>query len=142
MAGRLLQANTAFWEAAYAPVRDFKEVSYVGSLHPDEVSAVIGASDVIVCCSRDESFSLVCVEAAKYQRAVLLNDHVGVANIFMQEGSCLAFDVGNAQSLANAMCFAYENPEKVEMLGVKARNTFEQYFSFEQFAKSFLAQLD
>ncbi|STZ76126.1 glycosyltransferase family 4 protein [Bergeriella denitrificans] len=142
MAGRLLKSNTAFWQAAYAPVQDFKEVQYVGALHPDEVSAVIGASDVIVCCSRDESFSLVCIEAAKYQRAVLLNDHVGVANIFMQEDSCLVFDVGNAQSLANAMCFAYENPEKVEMLGTKARNTFERYFSFEQFAKSFLAQLD
>ena len=73
--------------------------------------------------------------------ASLLNENVGVVEVFSSENSCLVFEANNPQSLADQMVYAYQNPKEVQALGQRARETFERHLTIEQFSKAFLELL-
>ena len=141
LAGKLWDNNKMFWEQALESVSGCSEIQYLGLLDHTQIIELIARTDVQVCCSRDEPFSLVCLEAAMTGCASLLNENVGVVEVFSSENSCLVFEANNPQSLAEQMVYAYQNPKEVQALGQRARETFERHLTIEQFSKAFLELL-
>lgn len=141
-AGNLFDSNQDFWSYCYNLIKDFPEVSYIGLLHPNQVPHLIKDIDVLISCSRDDSFSLVCVESAMQKKGIILNQYVGVSEVLSPSKSCLLFDIENIQSLVNQIIFAYQHQNEVKAMGERAYNTYLQYFTYEQFAHSFLNLLE
>lgn len=139
LAGKYWDEN--FIEEIKTTISTFTEIEYLGLITHDEVIKLMKMTDVLVCCSRDESFSLTCAEAAMLGKAIILNKNVGVSEVLVHQESCLMHEVENAQDLANQMIFAYYNRDKVAEIGKNARHVFEQKLSFEKFSQAFLDML-
>ena len=137
IAGTLWEHFRPFWDIVEEKLNTINEVKYLGSLTHADILAVLSASDVVVCCSRDESFSLTVAEAAMLGKVGILNTNVGVSSIFKPLESGLFFEVENAESLANQFLYAFENQERIKKMGLEARRIYEQELTIEKFSDRF-----
>ncbi|RYH66887.1 MAG: glycosyltransferase, partial [Alcaligenaceae bacterium] len=136
--GKLWELNRPFWNEVSAKMKDVKEISYLGSLEHEQALAKVAGSDVVVCSSRDEAFSLAAVEGAMLRKPTILNKHVGVSGVFKDKESCLLFESGDALSLTERMEFAFRNQHITKQIGKAARTIYEQKLSMERFSAEFL----
>ena len=140
MTGKLWELHHEFWRAIEANMARLPEVSYLGLRDHRAQLELIAGSDVIVCASRDEPWSLVVVEAAMASKPSILNEHVGAAEMFDAE-SCFMFESGSALSLAGELLAAYERRGELARMGQAARRTFERDLTLEAFGRRFSAML-
>lgn len=136
--GKLWQSHQSYWEAIRARLRRLPEVEYLGSLNHSETLKLLSSCDVLVCPSRDESFSLVAAEAAMLSKPCILSDHVGVHEAF-DERSCFVFESGKTEALTARLLAAYESRVDLPEMGRAARAVFEQRLSLGSFNERFLA---
>ena len=141
MAGKLWHGGEDFFNHTMEKISDYQQVYYFGELSHTEMLDKINQTDVLVSCSRDDPFPLVCMEAAMLGKAVILNENVGTTEVLLADNACLAFESENPQSLADQMVFAYENREQMKRMGHRARETFEERLSYKSFAQAFLRLL-
>lgn len=71
-------------------------------------------------------------------KPIILNQNVGIADMFTHGESCLLHETENTQSLAAQMLWAYENREAAAQIGCNARKIFEQELTIEQFSQNFM----
>jgi glycosyltransferase involved in cell wall biosynthesis len=135
--GNLSDPNRLFWEPVQAAMAAMPEINYLGLLAHDDMLDLIARSDVLVCCSRDEPFSLVVMEAAMLGKPSILSTNVGARDVFGPVTACEIFESENAQALAERMFFAYQNREAMARMGEAARKAFEQELTVEAFSERF-----
>jgi glycosyltransferase involved in cell wall biosynthesis len=116
------------------------EVAYLGALGHVEQLRAMADSDVLVCCSRDEPFSLVAMEAAMLSKPSILSDHVGAGEV-LGEGSSLKFPSGDGAALSKQLRYAFEHREELKQMGVEARKQFELELSIDSFERHFMMLL-
>ncbi|MDK4689422.1 glycosyltransferase family 4 protein [Kingella negevensis] len=127
-----------YFERIIQTAQTYPQLQYLGHLTHEAALNLMTQSDIIVSSSRDESFSLVCTEAAMLSKPIILNQNVGIADMFTHGESCLLHETENAQSLATQMLWAYENRETAAKIGRNARKIFEQELTIEQFSQNFM----
>jgi glycosyltransferase involved in cell wall biosynthesis len=135
--GMLWEDNRSYWESVQAAMAEIPEVRYLGLFNHRDMLDLIARSDVLVCCSRDEPFSLVALEAAMLCKPSILSTNVGAGDVFRPKGACATFDSGNARALSGAMLDAFEDRDAMERMGQAARKVFEREFTQEAFSERF-----
>jgi len=135
--GTLWEQNRPYWEAVQASMATLPEVKYLGLLAHHDMLDLIARSDMLVCCSRDEPFSLVVMEAAMFGKPSLLSTNVGAGDVLGPERACGIFESGNAAALAELMLDAFEDRDAVARMGHAARRVFEREFTLEAFSERF-----
>lgn len=141
MAGKLWAKYESFFAECESLIKKAKNVQYKGALNAVDSLSLLAQSDVLVCCSRDDPFSLVCMEAAMLGKGIILNQNVGVSEVLTEYKNCLIHETGNPESLAKQMIFAYENQDKMKQFGQNAREVFETKLSLDKFEQAFLSLL-
>ena len=142
MAGNLSEANKPYWNQVMDKANHIKEITYLGLLDHKKLLDETERSDVVVCASRDEPFSLSTIEAAMLAKVTILNENVGTAAVFKHKESCLMFDSGSSESLAEQMIYAFENKKRIKEMGQAAMRVYESELTIEQFSKNFLDYVD
>ncbi len=138
LTGKLWDRWRDFWHPIEAKMAEMPEIEYRGLLdHPSQLRLIADA-DVLVCCARDEAFSLVVAEAAMLSTPAILNERVGISQLFGDE-SRFVFESGSASSLAAQLLAAYERRGGLPQMGMAARRIFEQELTLEAFDRRFLA---
>jgi O-antigen biosynthesis protein len=135
--GKLWKEHHSFWESVQAAMAAIPEVKYLGLLNHRDMLDVIAGSDVLVCCSRDEPFSLVVLEAAMLGKSSILSTNVGAGDVFGPKGACAIFESGNARALTELMVDAFEDRDALDRMGQIARQVFEREFTSEAFSERF-----
>jgi O-antigen biosynthesis protein len=135
--GKLWKEHHSFWETVQAAMAALPEVQYLGLLNHRDMLDVIAGSDVLVCCSRDEPFSLVVLEAAMLGKSSILSTNVGAGDVFGPKGACAIFESGNARALTELMVDAFEDRDALDRMGQIARQVFEREFTSEAFSERF-----
>lgn len=139
--GKLAGQNLPFWSSVRERMGAAVEIEYLGLLEHADLLELVAGADAVVCCSRDEAFSLVVVEGAMLAKPSILNPNVGVAEVLEHGKSCLVFESENAASLAQQMLAAFEDRARLQDLGRKAREVYERRFSIDRFSGEFLRLL-
>lgn len=142
IAGKLWDMHAPYWAMIEEKAKAVKEIVYLGLLEHQQVLEELMNSDMVVCASRDEPSSLIVAEAAALGKATILNKNVGVSSVFDDGQSCLLFEVGNAESLASRMAFAFNHQQEVNGLGQMARDVYERELSIEKFSEKFLTYIN
>jgi glycosyltransferase involved in cell wall biosynthesis len=94
-----------------------------------------------VSCSRDDSFSLVSVEAAQFSKPCIFSDNVGAREVL--DGSCsFVFPSGDVKQLRQIMIQAYMDRASLKNLGRTARKIYEERLTEQCFSRSFLKLVD
>lgn len=85
--------------------------------------------DVLILPSRREGFPNVVLEAASMCVPAVASNATGVVDSVLDEVTGLIFEVGDAESLANAIQKLILNPDLVAKFGLAARQRVEENFS-------------
>lgn len=141
IAGKLWSHFQEFWERVSLTIASTNEISYVGELPHEEVLKLMADADALVCCSRDEAFGLVVVEAAQMEKPSIVSDHVGAHEVF-GEGRSFVFPSGNVEALRACLLESYSNREQLREMGRASRQTYEEQLTKEKFDRSFVALIE
>lgn len=92
---------------------------------------------VLPSVERSEAFALVQLEAMAYGIPVInTNLPSGVPEVSLHGETGLTVEPGNAEDLAQAMNWMYENPEQRLQFGIEARKRLEEHFTQEILVKN------
>ena len=141
MAGKRWPGSETFWDPLAADIADHPEIEYLGDVPHDEALSLIAGCDVLVSCSRDESFSLVTLEAAQMGKPSILSDRVGIRE-FLDDECSWTFPSEDVRQLRELMVRAYRDRAQVERMGGAARRIYEERLTDEQFAHRFMALVE
>lgn len=101
-------------------------------------TALIRAADVVLMCSRFESFGRVTVEAMLAGKPVIGAASGGTAELIQDGKTGLLYEPGNHTELAVKIQYLFENPEKKIKLGADARVWATGRFTQKRYAKDVL----
>lgn len=138
LTGKLWDMRREFWRPIELKTASLPEIKYLGMLDHQSQLSLMAAADVVVCCSRDDPFPLVVMEAAMLSKPTILSDRVGLLEVLDGE-SCFVFESESAPSLAGQLLAAYECRGDLKRMGMAARRKFEQELTLEVFGRRFLA---
>jgi Glycosyltransferase len=101
-------------------------------------------ADIDIFCvpSRDESCSLVVLEAFMLAKPVVISDKVGARYLVEPGKNGFIFQNDNAESLKNILEYLIEEPRLLAELGQSARDTYLEKATLEQFATRFIQVVD
>lgn len=116
----------------------FPNVHVLGEKSRDEICEIYAKTDVLICPSRVESFSLVTVEAAMNEIPTIVTNSAGVSNYIEDMKDGFVFENENAEELAKKIEWCYRNRGKCVLVGKAARKKYEKLFSISSFENRLL----
>ena len=111
---------------------DMHDVEYLGEISHDDIDEEYKKIDVLICASRQETLSMVCLEAMSNHIPCIVSDAAGIAQ-YLHNRDGWIFPSGNDSLLAKRMEWCFLNPDEVVMAGEKARKLYEDNFSITKF---------
>ncbi|MEP6708567.1 MAG: glycosyltransferase [Verrucomicrobiota bacterium] len=140
VAGRVLDPEFGSKiETAGASVKNF---SMRGPLSHAEAIALLDASDVLVCPSRDEAMPTVTILEAMSLGKAIISTKIGGAAEFLTDGvDALLVRPENVLAVARAIRRAIGDRALVRKLGNNARITYEKSFTMSRFGAEFQSLL-
>ncbi len=117
------------------------QIVWMSELGHDEVMQLYSEIDVCVCPSREETMSMVTVEAMMNSRPVIVSDKTGIADFIEPEVSGLIFESENVEELAQKMTRCIEDFELREYMGSNGRRIFKDIFNVQQFEQKVLREI-
>ncbi len=138
LAGKLWDLHRGYWERIQAKMAGLPEIEYRGLLDHQANLDLIRDADVLLCSSRDESVSIVVMEAAMLSKPSIISDRVGAAE-FLDDDACFVFGSGNAAALAARITEAHARRDDLPRMGAAARRHFEKKMTFDRFAQDLRA---
>ena len=98
----------------------------------EQLRAEYDRADVFILPSRLDGFGLVVMEAMATATPVIVSSHVGAKDLVQAGVTGWIFESGDAASLADCMCQAYEQKSDLAAMGAQAQKiaqdcTWEQY---------------
>ena len=118
------------------------EVKLVERIPHEEVLALYEKVDAVVVPSREESLSMVAIEALMMGRPCIVSDNVGVAADVREGGAGLIFSSGEVDELADKMRILMSDTNLAENMGKSGRMAYKSKFTSEKFAEKILMEVE
>lgn len=113
-----------------------ENVHIVSEVEQSLLADIYSQMDIIVVPSRQETMSLVAIEAMMQGKTCIVSDCAGIADYIENEINGLVFETEQEISLRNCIRWCLRNKEKIRLIGKEARKSYEKYFSLDIFEKS------
>jgi len=113
-------------------------VSFLPTLQPDSVPAVIRESDVVVIPSLFEGLPNLAKEAQACGRPVLGTDAGGIPEAVLHEKTGIIVPRGNVDALASGFLWFHTHKDRIKILGLDARNHMVREFSWKRFSTNMM----
>ena len=107
----------------------------LGERTPREVHDLYRFLDVVIVASREETLSMVAVEAMMMEKVCIVSDHTGIVEYIEHGKNGFVFHSENIEELCELMIWCYQHQECLKEIGENARKTYEENFSMEIFAR-------
>lgn len=118
-------------------IRNNDRILYLGELDRDNVDDLYTKIDVLVCPSREETLSLVSIEAMQHERVCIVSSNTGIAGYIDDNVSGIIFKNENIIELRDKLIWVIKNHEKLAEMGKKANEVYLDYFSENAFFSNF-----
>ncbi len=141
MAGKVWPPLEPFWNEIKLKIGSHPEIVFAGDLPHEKALGLIGECDVLVCCSRDEAFGMVVVEAAQMGKPSIISDRTGVREV-LDADSSFVFVSGDVRALRARMIEVYKNQDSLQDMGRSARRIYEERLTQDEFARNFNEMVD
>ena len=118
--------------------KHLSNVQWYGALPFEKLKGFYEEQDVILVASRDESFSLVALEACMAAKPLIVSSNVGAKFLVENAKNGFVFDSENAKNLQEVLIKLIENRQKLNLMGQESRKMYLKYGSIDSFRKNFL----
>lgn len=137
-AGRLLDWAKWFYEPIIKKTENEVGVVYHGTVNEREkLMRLIHESDCVVVPSRDESCSLVVLEAAMMGKPIIVTENIGAKYIVTPESGWVV-KTGDVDSLKHVFEEIVNNPNLLKQMGQLSRKRYEETSTYEIYTKNLL----
>lgn len=113
-------------------------IRFWGELNRNEMINVFPEIDVVVCCSLEETFSIVIVEGMMNKKICITTTNTGVAQFIEDGRNGFIYETQNVEELMMKLDDIISNIQQLNEIRENARMTFENYLSIEVFKKNLL----
>lgn len=131
----ICQRENQYGNSILKQVEMIPEVRWLGELNREEIEKVYKNIDVVVVPSRQETMSIVMTEAFMYGKIGIASNVIGISKYIKDKENGLIFESENAKDLTGKMSWVLKNQEKCNSMSVKARKTFERFFTLKVFGE-------
>lgn len=107
-------------------------VQWLGFIPQDQVAKEYANMDVAIFPSNSESYSVSTIEAEACGTPVIISNVPGLLETTVPNISSIVFDKGDASKLANCIINLYNNPQKINKMGIKAREYVVQKYEYNK----------
>ncbi|WP_196602241.1 glycosyltransferase family 4 protein [Pectinatus frisingensis] len=125
--------DTSFGKKILVQLSNIDEAKVFGQLNREEIKNVYKQISVLVCPSREETMSIVTVEAMMNCKPCIVSDGVTMSKFIENGSNGFVIPTENSQVLAEKMNWFIENRSIIEEMGIKARNVYLENFSMQLF---------
>ena len=99
-----------------------------------EIQNLYERLDIVVVASREETVSMVAIEAMMMGKVCIVSNETGIAEYIVHEKNGFVFQNENENELASIMRWCYQNQQQLKIIGTNARKTYEENFSMHRFS--------
>ena len=103
----------------------------------ENIMDYFAASDIFVCCSFNESFPLVILEAMSCSLPVVTTPVFGISEQLTDGETALFYNPGDMMQLANKIKYLLDHKKEAGELGKKARTAVEVLFREEDMLRKY-----
>ena len=125
--------DQAFYDSQYTRAARLPQIFFHESMPHDEVVALIQASDILLCPSRDDPMPIVVTEGWMCSKTCIVSDCTGSASLIEDGISGFVVPAGDAAALAERMRYAVEHKDELGEMGARARKIYEEHFTMDVF---------
>ncbi|SLM19237.1 conserved hypothetical protein [uncultured spirochete] len=133
--------DAQYYQDLIVKTADIDEIVVENALPHLKLMKEFEDSDVIICPSRDEPFSITLLEGMMLSKACICSNKTGIANYIKSEDCGWVFDVNTPEELTEIMNNIIMGKENLEEKGKNGRKVYEENFTMECFKKRALKQL-
>jgi len=108
-------------------------VQQIGKVVPDQRQELYSRADVFVFPSFFEGLALVQIEAAACGLPIIGTKNSGATEIITEGKEGFIIQQGNKDQLYNALKYFSQNPDAIELMGRRACNKVNEYFSWNAY---------
>lgn len=130
--------NNSFCDKLVAETKRVSEIVWLPALDFDTLWDFYRDCDVVMVASRDESFSLVTLEACMASRPVIVSSNVGAKFLVKSGENGEVFASGDAKSLCQAIISLIDKRNQLPEMGKLSRKQYELSGTLENFYEKFL----
>jgi len=102
-----------------------------------DIPAVLAATDIYVCSSVTESFSLALLEAMSLEKAVVATRCGGPDEIVIDGETGLLVPIEQPESMASALSDLIQSPDKRARFGKNGKKRFQSLYTRGQYCRNF-----
>jgi len=106
----------------------------LGERTQQEIQNLYERLDIVVVASREETVSMVAIEAMMMGKVCIVSNETGIAEYIVHEKNGFVFQNENENELASIMRWCYQNKQQLKIIGTNARKTYEENFSMHRFS--------
>lgn len=118
-------------------VQDYPEnAQYIPQLGKQELHDVYRQIDCLVCASRDDPMPIVVTEALVLSKIVICSENTGFGRLLEETGGGLLYGQDDPEKLMDCLMYVLEHQGNMQQMQQLARETYERYFSYEQFVNN------
>lgn len=127
-----------FAQALLVGSKDMPEIFWEAPKQGNELWQFYRDNDAVLVASRDESFSLVALEACMAYRPLIVSSHVGAKFLVVSGKNGFIFENENAESLCQMIIRLVDCRDKLADMGRFSRQQYENCGTLESFRQKFL----
>lgn len=131
----------SFYDDLRGESRQCEAIKWAPGLAAEQLADFYAANDVIVVASRDESFSLVALEACMFSRPLIVSSNVGAKFLVVPGKNGEIFASESVEDLKLAIMRMVDHRAKLAEMGAFSRKQYEQAGTVERFQIDFLKLL-
>lgn len=127
-----------YYDRVIAMAAKYPEVKVMDFQPHEKILEMYGDVDAVVVPSREETLSLVAVEAMMMGVPCIVSKSLGVAYHTQNGENVILFDTGNGRELGDILSQVLNECDRFKKLGKEGRVLYEQEFSIDKFKKNLL----
>ena len=131
--GKNLADKSDYYDKVVAMAGKYPEVKIIDFQPHEKILEMYGKVDALVVPSREETLSIVAIEAMMMGVPCILADKLGVSYYVKDEENALLFENGSASNLMDRLHEVIDNQELLSPIGRKGRFLYEKEFAMEIF---------
>jgi GT2 family glycosyltransferase len=130
--GRTLKEH--YLKSLFPRMNNIGIIKMLGEKSHDECLELMKQSDVILNISRDDPFPVVLVEAMCMGKTCIASTNSGLAELIINGENGFVFKNEDSADLGQKMTAILQNDNKLEVVGARARKTYEEHLTIEIFS--------